>query len=51
MVYVPQKGGVLRRMAVEGGEETDYVRDLWGASPGTSQASFLFFVTAKDVYY
>ena len=48
-LYFMVAGGALRRMPVEGGEETDYVRDLRVPSP----ALFLspFFITAKGVYY
>jgi eukaryotic-like serine/threonine-protein kinase len=47
-LYFTAAGGVLRRMPVEGGEETDFVRDLASIGPLTSAS---FFVTAKGVYY
>ena len=48
-LYFTVLGGVLRRMSVEGGEETDYVRDLAGSSAALEAPSVL--VTAKGVYY
>ncbi|MGA8492032.1 MAG: protein kinase [Terriglobales bacterium] len=48
-LYFTVLGGVLRRMPVEGGEETDYVRDLAGPSAALEAPSVL--VTAKGVYY
>jgi len=42
-------GGVLRRMPVDGGEETDYVRDL--GIPSLALDVSPFYVTAKGVYY
>jgi serine/threonine protein kinase len=41
--------GVLRRMPLQGGEETDYVRDL--AAPRLSFPVMPFLVAAKGVYY
>ena len=48
-LYFTVAGGILRRMPVDGGEETDYVRNL-----GASRLALgvpPFFVTAKGVYY
>ena len=48
-LYFTVAGGVLRRMPVDGGEETDYVRDLGAPILGLDVSPF--FVTAKGVYY
>jgi eukaryotic-like serine/threonine-protein kinase len=48
-LYFDVAGGVLRRMPVEGGEATDFVRDLGDASIGRTMPPFT--VTAKGVYY
>ena len=48
-LYFTVAGGVLRRMPVDGGEETDYVRDLGVPILGLDVSPF--FVTAKGVYY
>jgi hypothetical protein len=47
-LYFTVAGGVLRRMPVDGGQETDYVRDL--GIPSALDVS-PFFVMAKGVYY
>jgi serine/threonine protein kinase/Tol biopolymer transport system component len=41
--------GVLRRMPLQGGEATDYVRDL--AAPRLSFPVMPFLVTSKGIYY
>jgi Tol biopolymer transport system component len=48
-LYVTVLGGILRRMPIEGGEETDYVRDL--ASPTAALEPPSVLVTATGVYY
>jgi Tol biopolymer transport system component len=48
-LYFTVASGVLRRMRVDGGEETDYVRDLGGPSMGQELSRFV--VTGKGVYY
>jgi Tol biopolymer transport system component len=48
-LYFTSAGGTLRRMPVEGGPETDYVRDL--EDFGVARNSGAFCVTAAGVYY
>jgi len=48
-LYFAVAGGALRRMPVDGGEETDYVRDL--GIPSLALDVSPFYVTAKGVYY
>ena len=49
-LYFAAPGGVLRRMPVEGGQETQYLSELGGAST-VARTLAPFFVTAKGVYY
>jgi WD40-like Beta Propeller Repeat len=48
-LYFSVAGGVIRRMLVDGGEETDFVGDLGG--PRVTLELPPFGVTGKGIYY